>query len=265
VNRSSYSLVKVERIAFILLLFMSLDLANAAPPLVTDDAAVVDLDAWEFILSAIGESRPAVDSAELPSLEVSYGFANSMQLTGVVARQVIEERGSDSRSGWGNAAIAYKWRFFGDDDNALAFAPAYSFPLKSSSRVRGLVEDIRILSLPLVGTIARGPWEFSAQASLDITSTSTNGIGYGVATGYAFTETFNLLAEIYGEEFSGDEQIFSGNKVDDGLTNWRAGLTWEFSPGYTLLAAWGGEIESELPSEDRLDYDYFLGLQYNTP
>jgi len=45
---------------------MGLDLANAAPPLVTDDAAVVDLDTWEFILSAIGESRPAVDSAELP-------------------------------------------------------------------------------------------------------------------------------------------------------------------------------------------------------
>jgi hypothetical protein len=43
-NRSSYSLVKADRIAFILLLFMGLDLANAAPPLVTDDAAVVDLD-----------------------------------------------------------------------------------------------------------------------------------------------------------------------------------------------------------------------------
>jgi hypothetical protein len=240
-------------------------LANGAPPLVTDDAAVVPLEAWEYILSATGESRPAVDSGELPSLEVSYGFAKSMQITGVVARQVIDERGSDSRSGWGNAAIAYKWRFYGDDDNALAFAPAYSFPLKSSSRLRGLVEDIRILSLPLVGTVARGAWEFSAQASLDIASTSTNGIGYGLAAGYAVTEAINLLAEIYGEELSGDEQIFSGNTVDDGITNWRAGLTWEFIPGYSLLAAWGGEIESELPAEDRLDYEYFLGFQYNTP
>jgi hypothetical protein len=265
VNRLNFLLGKVKRIVFILFCFMDLRLANAAPPLVTDDAAVVALDAWEYILSTIGESRPAVDSAELPSLEVSYGFAKSMQVTGVVARQVIEERGSDSRSGWGNAGIAYKWRFYGDDENALAFAPAYSFPLNSSSRVRGLIEDIRILSLPLVGTIARGPWEFSAQASLDITSTSTNGIGYGVAAGYALAETVNLLAEIYGEEFSGDERIFSGNKVDDGLTNWRAGLTWEFRPGYSLLAAWGGEVDSELPSEDRLDYEYFLGLQYNTP
>ena len=145
-------------------------LANAAPPLVTDDAGVVELGGWEYILSATGESRPAVDSAELPALEVSYGIAESMQLTGVIARQVDEERASSSRSGWGNAEIAYKWRFYGDDENALAFAPAYSFPVSSSSRIRGLVEDIRVLSLPLVGTIVRGNWEFSAQASLDISS-----------------------------------------------------------------------------------------------
>ena len=86
-----------------------------------------------------------------------------------------------------------------------------------------------------------------------------------MAAGYALTETFSLLAEIYGEEFSGDVEIFSGNKVDDGITNWRAGFAWEFRPGYSLLAAWGGQIESELPAEDELDYDYFLGFQYNTP
>jgi hypothetical protein len=232
---------------------------------VTDDAAVVDLGGWEYILSVVGESRPAVDSAELPAVEVSYGIAESMQLTGALARQVVEERGSSGRSGWGYAALGYKWRFYGDDSGALAFAPAYSFPINSSSRIRGLVEDVRVLSLPLVGTIARGPWEFSAQASLDIGSTSTNGIGYGVAAGYALTETLTLLAEIYGEEFSGDEQIFSGIEVDDGATNWRAGFAWEFEPGYSLLAAWGGEIESNLPPEDKLDYEYFLGLQYNTP
>jgi hypothetical protein len=251
--------------SFILLILIDSRLAHAAPPLVTDDAAVIDLGGWEYILSVIGDSRPAVDSAELPSLEVSYGIAESMQLTGVLARQVIEERGSKSQSGWGYGQIGYKWRFYGDDDGALAFTPAYSFPVNSSSRIRGLVEDVRVLSLPLVGTITRGHWEFSAQASLDISSNSTNGIGYGVATGYTLTETFSLLAEIYGEEFSGDEQIFSGNEVDDSFTNWRTGFAWEFKPGYSLLAAWGGEIESNLPPEDKLDYEYFLGLQYNTP
>jgi len=264
VNRPNRLLKVVVIISSIQLILLQSDIAQAAPPLVTDDAAVIDREAWEYIRSAIGQSRPVVDSVELPSLEISYGIAESMQLTAAATRQVIEERGGSNRSGWGNATIAYKWRFYGDDANALAFAPAYSFPINSSSRVRGLVEDIRILSLPVVGTIARGPWTFSAQASLDISSNSTNGIAYGVAGGYAITDAISLVAEIYGEEFSGDEQIFSGNKIDDGLTNWRAGFTWEFTPGYSLLAAWGGEIDSQLPSEDQLDYEYFLGLQYNT-
>jgi hypothetical protein len=248
----------------IYLIFIQTNLSIAAPPLVTDDAAVIPVGSWEYILSTASESRLAVDSAELPSLEVSYGFAESMQLTGIIARQVVNERSRSSRSGWGNAELGYKWRFYGEDNAALAFAPGYSFPVNSSSRIRGLVEDERVLSLPLLGTIARGRWEVSGQVSLDITSNSTNGIGYGVATGYALTETLNLVAEIYGEEFSGDQQIFSGEKVDDGITNWRAGLTWEFRPGINLLAAWGGNINSNLPAEDELDYEYFLGLQYNT-
>ena len=264
-NRQNNKLASILAISLILLIYIDSPVAKAAPPLVTDDAGVVELRGWEYILSTAGESRPAVDCAELPALEISYGIAQSMQLTGVIARQVDEERASSSRSGWGNAEIAYKWRFYGNDDNALAFAPAYSFPLSSSSRRRGLIENIRVLSLPLVGTVARGPWEFSAQASLDISSGSTNGIGYGVAAGYALSETFSLLAEIYGEEFSGDVQIFSGNKVDDGITNWRAGFAWEYRTGYSLLAAWGGQIESRLPAEDKLDYEYFLGIQYNTP
>jgi len=239
--------------------------AIAAPPLVTDDAAVVPEGGWEYIASVSGESRAAVDSTELPAMELSYGIADSMQVTAAVARQVEEPRAGDSRSGWGYAGLGYKWRFVGDDSAALAIAPAYTFPVNRSSRIRGLIEDIRVLSLPLIGTIARGRWEFSAQASFDITSDDANGIGYGLAAGYAATDSLTLLAEIYGEEFSGDQTIVSGQKVDDGITNWRAGLAWEFQPSFSLLAAWGGNIQSNLPPEDKLDYEYFLGLQYNTP
>ncbi len=33
---------------------------------------------------------------------------------------------------------------------------------------------------------------------------------------------------------------------------------------FSLLAAYGGPIESDLPNDERLDYDFFLGLQYDT-
>jgi outer membrane receptor protein involved in Fe transport len=224
---------------------------------------VLDPGGWEVIVGFSGESRPTVDSAELPGVEVSYGFYENMQLTGFVARQTLDEDGESSKSGWGQGAIGYKWRFYDKNGNALAFAPEYSFPLSGSSKFRGLVEDLRVLSLPLVGSIERGNWEFTAQASFDLTSKSVNGLGYGVWAGYSVTESLQLLAEIYGEEFSG-ERDETGEKIDEGVTNWRLGLSWGFAEGFNLLAAYGGHLRSDLPSEDKLDYDYFLGLQWET-
>jgi len=229
--------------------------------LVTDDTEVLDLDGWEIFVMTSGESRPATDSIELPAVEVNYGFYENMQLTGFIPRQVIEDSGEASKSGWGTAAIGYKWRFYKKDGTALAFAPVYAFPLSHGSRVRGLVEDIRILSLPLVGSIERGNWEFTAQASFDLTSTRVNGLGYGVWAGYSITESLQLLAEIYGEELSGG---VTEEGEDGGVTNWRLGLSWGFAEGFNLLAAYGGDLRSDLPSEDKLDYDYFLGLQWET-
>jgi hypothetical protein len=218
---------------------------------------VLDPGGWEVIAAIAGSSRPSVDEAEFPGVEVSYGFYENMQLTGFLARQTLDEDGESSKSGWGQGAIGYKWRFYNKNGNALAFSPEYSFPLSGSSKVRGLVEDLRVLSLPLIGSMERGNWQFTAHASLDLTSKSVNGLGYGVWAGYSITESLQLLAEIYGEEFSGDE-------VDEGVANWRLGLSWGFAEGFNLLAAYGGHLRSDLPSEDKLDYDYFLGLQWAT-
>jgi outer membrane receptor protein involved in Fe transport len=231
--------------------------------LVTDDTGVLDPGGWEVIAALAGSSRPSIDEGEFPGVEVSYGFYENMQLTGFVARQTLDEDGESSKSGWGQGAIGYKWRFYNKNGNALAFSPEYSFPLSGSSKVRGLVEDLRVLSLPLVGSIERGNWEFTAQASFDLTSKSVNGLGYGVWAGYSVTESLQLLAEIYGEEFSG-ERDETGEKIDGGVTNWRLGLSWDFAEGFSLLAAYGGAIRSDLPSEEKLDYDYFLGVRWET-
>jgi hypothetical protein len=240
------------------LIFILISSANAGPPLVTDDTGVLAPGGWEVIAWSAGQSRPATDSTEFPTVEVSYGFHQDMQLTAAMSRQVIEDRGERSKSGWGNAAVGYKWQFYNQNGNSVAVAPAYVFPLTSSSRLRGIAEDVRVLVLPLVGSIQRGKWTFAGQMSYDWTSASVNAVGYGVWTGYNVTNAVQLLAEVYGAEFSGDEND------DEGITNWRLGATWGFSGGFTLLAGYGGDIRSDLAADDKLDYDYFLGLQWQT-
>ena len=243
----------------------------AGPPLVTDDTGIVPLGEWQFIGSVQGESRPSIDSAALPAFEATYGFFEDMNLTAVVARQYLKERGEPRTTGLGEAQINFKWLFYDSDKDSsegitLAISPIYSFPLNSSSRVRGLVEDVRVFSMPVIGSLVRGRWEFIGSLNYDYASgsSSIDGLGYGFFALYNTTDSLQLMAEVYGAELSGDGFADSGLNYDEGFMNWRLGMLWEMGAGYSLLAAFGGPIESDLPSDDELDYDFFLGLQYDT-
>jgi hypothetical protein len=258
-------------ISIIGLIYNSISLVYAGPPLATDDTGIVPLNDWQVILSVAGESRPATDSASLPGVEVTYGFFENMNLTGVVTRQYIEDRGEPSKTGFGNAQINYKWLFYDSDVNAsdgvtLAISPVYSFPLTRTSRIRGLAEDVRAFSMPVIGSLVKGRWEFVAQASYDIASGdgSVDGLGYGVFAVFNQTDNLQLMAEIYGAELSGDGFVDAGLNYDEGFTNWRLGAVWIMGKGYSLLGAIGGPIDSDLPDDQKLDYDFFLGLQYDT-
>ncbi len=258
-------------ISIIVLIYNSISLVNAGPPLVTDDTGIVPLNEWQFILSVQGESRPATDSGSLPAVELTYGFFKDMNLTGVIPRQYVEDRGEPSKTDFGNAQINYKWLFYDSDVNdseglTLAISPVYSFPLTKSSRIRGLAEDVRALSMPVIGSLVKGRWEFVAQASYDIASGegSVDGLGYGVFAVFNTTDSLQLMAEIYGAELSGDGFVDAGLNYDEGFMNWRLGALWMMGKGFSLLAAYGGRIESDLPVDQELDYDFFLGLQYDT-
>ena len=255
----------------IALLYNSIGVVHAGPPLVTDDTGIVPLKDWQIILSVQGESRQATDSAALPALEVTYGFFENMNITGVVSRQYIENRGESSKTDFGNSEINYKWLFYDNDVNdsegvTLAISPVYSFPLTKTSRTRGLAEDVRALSMPVIGSLVKGRWEFVAQASYDVASGdgSVDGLGYGIFAVFNTTDSLQLMAEIYGAELSGDGFVDDGISYDEGFANWRLGAVWEMGKGYSLLGAIGGPIDSDLPDDQELDYDFFLGLQYDT-
>jgi len=226
--------------------------------MITDDTDILSPGDWEVILNAAGESRPSVESTALPQLEVSYGFYKNFQITAAGYRQVIKEKGESSISDWGEAGVEVKWLFYQGDKFALATAIGYAFPMSRSSRIRGLVEDIRILSVPLIASHTAGRWQFAGQVSLDWTSSSVNGLGYGALAGYSLTDTVIVMAEIYGEELAVDES----DEPDEGVTNWRVGLTWQFTPALALLAAYGGDLNSDLPVQEQLEQDWFLGVQY---
>jgi hypothetical protein len=251
-----YKIVSCQLLAGLIVLLFSMP-SMAASPLATGDTGMLGPGGWEFTAFVAGEKRDSIESYNAPAVEVVYGSSANTTIAVAAARQVLDEPDAGSRSGWGYASAEIKWRFFNSDGKALAFAPSYSHPLSHSATIRGLIEDISILRLPLIASIERGDWILTGQVAYDITSDSFNGIGYGVWTGYSWTDSMLLLAEIYGEEISGDNGT-------GGATNWRLGFEYGIGDSAAILFSGGSRLRSDLPHAEKLDSEFFLGFRWET-
>lgn len=236
---------------------------RAGSPLITDDTATADPGAFEFLLYVSGEHRDINRSGELPGIEISWGLNESMDISLLLPRQYTDgepalpsEPGlfaeEKEETGFGTAEIGWKWRFY-DKGFSLAFAPSYSFALSEIAQVRGLIEEAYVLSLPLVATVVRGDWELGGEVGYDAYRRDLDAFRYGVYAAFQATGSLRLMGEVWGNDFISDGDSLS-------FTNWRVGFEWAVSERFTLSAAGGGGIWSELDSEERLRGDYFLGL-----
>ena len=236
-------------------LFVASQSVFAGPPLVTDDPGVLGTGGWEYTLAVEGDKRDAGDGFVAPGLEVAYGFNDAMQGAVSIARAVVDEPGSSSRSDFDAIGFEFKWQLYSDDNVAVAVAPAYSFPLTSSSTDRGIVEDVNVLSLPVIASYETGPWAFNVQFAYEATSTGPNGKFAGLAGGYAVNDQLTLLAEVYTVRVSGED-------ADE--DNWNLGVEYAVNDALALLASYGGSLSSALPSMEELDEAFFVGLIYVT-
>lgn len=224
--------------------------------MVTDDTGTPAPGTLEIIAYAAGESRDAGESVQGPALDFAYGLDDALEISLTVPRQRAKDAGENWVNGWGEAAIGLKWRFLEGQNTAVALAPSLSMPLSTSSTIIGLVENTAVFSLPLLGSISLGHWEFTGSVGYSISSRNFDAVSLGLSTGYAVRPNFRLLVETWGIDFVNDG-------ASEGFLNWRTGIEWVFAERFALLAAMGGNVWSQLGAENELKRDYYVGLQYN--
>jgi len=230
--------------------------AWAGPPLHTDDPGVLPQGGWEYRLAIVGEeSNGGSEGYSAPELEVAYGFSDTVQGAVIIGRAVVDEPGESSKSDFDALGFELKWQFYQGEKTAVALAPAYSFPLTDSSRDRGIVEDVRVASLPVIASYEAGNWSFNAQAAYESVSSGPNATFAGLAAGYALNEHLLLLAEVYNTQVSGEEED---------QTNWNIGLDWTLPNDVALLLSVGSSLTSDLHHDEELDKAFFVGLRYDT-
>lgn len=230
--------------------------AQAGPPMATDDPGVLPEGGWEYTLAIVGEeTNGGSEGYSAPQLEVAYGFSDTVQGAVIIGRAVVDEPGESSKSDFDALGFELKYLLYQGEKTAVALAPAYSFPLTSSSTDRGIIEDVRVASLPAIASYETGNWSFNTQVAYEIASSGPNATFAGLAAGYALNEHLMLLAEVYNTQVSGE---------DEDQTNWNIGLDWTMPNDIALLLSYGSSLNSDLPDEEELDQAFFVGLRYAT-
>lgn len=235
---------------------LGMSAAIAGPPMVTDDTGTAAPGVFEFLFYTAHEERDSGESTVGPALDLAYGVSETIEVSLVVPRQRVQDAGEPSKSGWGEASVGMKWRFFDGENSALAIAPSFATPLSRSSTIRGLIDDTSVFTVPLLGTLNLGNWEFTGNVGYSISSSTFDAISLSASAGYEFAANFRLLGEIWGVDFVNDGS-------SEGFLNWRTGIQWGLGDNLALLAAYGANVWSQLGSENELRHEYFVGVQYN--
>lgn len=236
-----------------LVLFSFASIAWSGPPLVADDPNILETSQWELIFAIDGVSSSAMDSVQAPVVDLSYGVSPNTQISLVLARQQIEQRGEGMRSGWGETQIVYKWRFYNNESLQIAIAPNYSHAMHHSSTTRGLVEQGGIVSFPVLASLEFGKNILNAQIGFSVNSFGSETLDYSVALGRLLGGSSEVWLELWGvtdDDFDAEE------------INFRLGWDYSFSEKIHLLTAIGGPVTSELGSQEELDFDFYIGLQF---
>jgi hypothetical protein len=174
--------------------------AQGGPPLVTDDPGTPEAGHWEINLAWTREHRPGETSAELPLVDINYGWSERVQLKYEVPRVRETGEGTGGRSGAGDSLAGVKWRFHDGAPGALAASvyPQLGFRTSGAAVRRGISAGGTMLILPL--ELQKSFGSFSANADVGFvrdTRAAESWFG-GFAVGYEHAD-WEWLAEVHAE------------------------------------------------------------------
>jgi|GEM_PF-1529168 len=142
-------------------------------------------------------------------VQIKAGLAKSLELDFAQGWTYWRDEPGLASSGWQDATVALKYRFYGDGDGPFNFALGAIFNLPSGESKKGLSEgDDIIPTLYLIGTAGseRVRVLMNFGASFYPSSSEQDPIYlYGLALEYSLKDNLALVGEIYGEsDFSKD-------------------------------------------------------------
>jgi len=226
----------------------------AGPPLSIGDPGVLEPGAWEVIAAATATSLGDNDFYQAPVLDVSLGLvADRLQVSAVYPYVFFEPSTGGSQSDFGNLELGATWRLFQDDALQLALSPAYSFGVTRKLAQQGIGGGGDVLVLPVVLEYQLNErWRLNTSTGFESVEEGADAWSYGIAAAYALSQRWEVLLELVGA---------ADTDWNNDVLDVRAGFDFTVTDNLHLLFAAGSGLR-EPGSEDQLDYDVYLGLQF---
>ena len=135
-------------------------IAQAGPPLLTDDPETPGNNKWEINIAAIILQRRTERLWSIPLLDINYGLGERIQLKAEIPWMVLQSRsGGRNQTGPGSANVGVKWRFLDRKRHGFAMStyPQLEFRTSAAAVRKGLSETGAELRLPVELSREFGP------------------------------------------------------------------------------------------------------------
>ena len=128
---------------------LTVDLARAGPPFVTDDPEPPPPGGWEINVPFILERTPGTTDMDAPLFDLNYGLPE-VQLKLEFPVKIVREDGESTAAGAGDLLLGVKWRFLNDERSQLQLGVYPQLLVPTGDRAQGLGEGRPAYVLPLL-------------------------------------------------------------------------------------------------------------------
>ena len=228
-------------------------IAQAGPPLLTDDPETPGNNKWEINIAAIILQRRTERLWSIPLLDINYGLGERIQLKAEIPWMVLQSRsGGRNQTGPGSANVGVKWRFLDRKRHGFAMStyPQLEFRTSAASVRKGLSETGAELRLPVELSREFGPVTIVGEVGYQIVQRQKDEWIYGVAVAHEINQRIELLGEIHGES----QRDLTANQIV-----FNVGGRYKLTEHHTLLFSSGRSLR---PASTRQPtWVAYLGIQ----
>jgi hypothetical protein len=134
---------------------LTIHLARAGPPFVTEDPEPPPPGGWEINIPFIMERTPGETDMNTPLFDLNYGLPN-IQLKLEIPVEVIHNDGDGTVSGAGDLVLGVKWRFLNNERSQFQLGTYPQVLVPTGNHSRGLGQGGSAFEFPL---IAQKNWD----------------------------------------------------------------------------------------------------------